>query len=96
MSAEVPRFWRTSDWRSVACSALLSTAILAYFLIFSPPCRHWFAAPFAFLFMMGYGLVAWLVASEQLGQRLAPRPDGDRTSAPELGEAADPSVVRAA
>src|SRR5262249_36705878 len=26
--------------------------------------RHWFATPFAFLFMLGYGFVAWLVASE--------------------------------
>jgi glycosyltransferase involved in cell wall biosynthesis len=45
--------------------------------------RHWFATPFAFLFMAGYGSVAWLVASEQLGQR---HPTADRASAPALNE----------
>jgi cellulose synthase/poly-beta-1,6-N-acetylglucosamine synthase-like glycosyltransferase len=55
--------------------------------------RHWFATPFAFLFMTGYGFVAWLVASEQLGQRLAPRAEGERPSAPELDSA---DVIRAA
>jgi hypothetical protein len=47
--------------------------------------RHWFATPFAFLFMTGYGFVAWLVASEQLGQRLLPRAEAERPSSPELG-----------
>ncbi len=46
--------------------------------------RHWFATPFAFLFMMGYGFVAWLVASEQLGQRLAPRADAEPVSTESL------------
>jgi cellulose synthase/poly-beta-1,6-N-acetylglucosamine synthase-like glycosyltransferase len=57
--------------------------------------RHWFATPFAFLFMMGYGYVAWLVASEQLGQRFTPRAETDRVSTPEL-EDAEQGVVRAA
>jgi cellulose synthase/poly-beta-1,6-N-acetylglucosamine synthase-like glycosyltransferase len=39
---------------------------------------HWFATPFAMLFMVGYGYVAVLVASEQLARRkaahLAPAP----------------------
>ena len=46
--------------------------------------RHWFATPFAFLFMMGYGFVAWLVASEQLGQRLAPRAEAEPLSSESL------------
>ena len=59
--------------------------------------RHWFAAPFAFLFMAGYGYVAWLVGSEQLGQRLTPRADssGDRVSAPGMDET-EAGVIRAA
>jgi glycosyltransferase involved in cell wall biosynthesis len=32
---------------------------------------HWFATPFAFLFMFGYGYVATLVAREQLARRRA-------------------------
>jgi cellulose synthase/poly-beta-1,6-N-acetylglucosamine synthase-like glycosyltransferase len=55
--------------------------------------RHWFATPFAFLFMMGYGAVAWLVASEQLGQRLAPRTEAERASEPGME---DTGVARAA
>jgi cellulose synthase/poly-beta-1,6-N-acetylglucosamine synthase-like glycosyltransferase len=56
---------------------------------------HWFAAPFAGLFMVGYGSVAWRVAAEQVGQRLVgaeadrasgtpgsvPGPEGQETSA---------------
>ena len=38
---------------------------------------HLCVTPFAFLFMMGYGGVAWLVSTEQLGQR---RPAADRVS----------------
>ncbi|MBX3187915.1 MAG: glycosyltransferase [Labilithrix sp.] len=40
---------------------------------------HWFATPFAMLFMIGYGYVASLVASEQLARRRAARlaPAGD-------------------
>jgi len=34
---------------------------------------HWFATPFAMLFMVGYGYVATLVASEQLARRRAAR-----------------------
>ena len=34
---------------------------------------HWFATPFAMLFMIGYGYVASLVASEQLARRRAAR-----------------------
>ena len=34
---------------------------------------HWFATPFAMLFMVGYGYVAVLVASEQLARRKAAR-----------------------
>jgi hypothetical protein len=30
---------------------------------------HWFATPFAGLFMVGYGYVAWLVVTEQLSRR---------------------------
>lgn len=33
---------------------------------------HWFALPFATLFMVGYGLVAFRVIAEQVGQRRAP------------------------
>ncbi len=59
--------------------------------------QHWFAAPFAFLFMMGYGYVAWLVGSEQLGQRLTPRAEGsgERVSEPGMTDA-EVGVVRAA
>ena len=59
--------------------------------------RHWFAAPFAFLFMAGYGYVAWLVGSEQLGQRLTPRADSgtSRVSAPGMDDA-EAGVIRAA
>jgi hypothetical protein len=49
-------------------------------VIASVETHHWFATPFAFLFMMGYGYVAWLVVFEQLGQRLAPRAEPERTS----------------
>jgi cellulose synthase/poly-beta-1,6-N-acetylglucosamine synthase-like glycosyltransferase len=60
--------------------------------------RHWLAAPFAFLFMAGYGYVAWLVGSEQIGQRLAaPRADAEPDSVePMAVETAETSVVRAA
>lgn len=57
---------------------------------------HWFAAPFALLFMIGYGTVAWQVAAEQMGQRV---PSGtaaaqDRASGEQ--SAADDAVARAA
>jgi cellulose synthase/poly-beta-1,6-N-acetylglucosamine synthase-like glycosyltransferase len=56
--------------------------------------KHWFATPFAFLFMVGYGAVAWLVASEQLGQR---RPvEGPASSSSGVGEAEAEGIVRAA
>jgi cellulose synthase/poly-beta-1,6-N-acetylglucosamine synthase-like glycosyltransferase len=55
--------------------------------------RHWFATPFAFLFMVGYGAVAWLVASEQLGQR---RPVEGPASSPGVGAAEAEGIVRAA
>jgi len=61
--------------------------------------RHWFATPFAALFMVGYGYVAWLVASEQLGQRLVPRssPASDRISSSDVNaEAERAGIVRAA
>lgn len=65
-------------------------------IIASIETRHWFATPFAFLFTMGYGVVAWLVASEQLGQRLsAPHATADRISAPSV-EDAGPGAIRAA
>ena len=56
-----------------------------------------FATPFAFLFMMGYGFVAWLVASEQLGQRLAPRADAEPVSTESLEgvQASDASIAGA-
>jgi glycosyltransferase involved in cell wall biosynthesis len=43
---------------------------------------HWFAAPFATLFMVGYGYVAWLVVTEQLSRRreaklVVERPSGE-------------------
>jgi cellulose synthase/poly-beta-1,6-N-acetylglucosamine synthase-like glycosyltransferase len=56
--------------------------------------HHYFATPFAFLFMAGYGYVAWLVASEQLGQRLVPRTAPDRISSSGVEEAGN--VARAA
>jgi cellulose synthase/poly-beta-1,6-N-acetylglucosamine synthase-like glycosyltransferase len=63
--------------------------------------RHWFATPFAALFMIGYGYVAWLVASEQLGQRLVPRSSAagsaDRISSSDVNaEAARAGIARAA
>jgi cellulose synthase/poly-beta-1,6-N-acetylglucosamine synthase-like glycosyltransferase len=68
--------------------------------------RHWLAAPFAFLFMAGYGYVAWLVGSEQLGQRLvgAAAPSTDHAGrapdseppGPLAVDDADPSVFRPA
>lgn len=61
MSAETPRFWQATDRRSIGGSALLSTAILAYFLIASPACRHWFAAPvFLCGLLIGIDLMDWL------------------------------------
>ncbi len=42
---------------------------------------NWFAAPFAFLFMLGYGYVAFLVAAEQL-ERKRGAAEPDRTSDP--------------
>jgi hypothetical protein len=41
---------------------------------------HWFAAPFALLFFVGYSGVAWLVASEQLVPRPTPELVQDRQS----------------
>jgi cellulose synthase/poly-beta-1,6-N-acetylglucosamine synthase-like glycosyltransferase len=55
--------------------------------------KHWFATPFAFLFMVGYGSVAWLVASEQLGQR---RPVEAPASSPGVTESEAEAIVRAA
>jgi hypothetical protein len=62
---------------------------------------HWFATPFAALFTYGYGYVAWLVASEQLGQRLTPRAlasqpagvGGAQRAAAGVLDASDPGVA---
>jgi hypothetical protein len=53
---------------------------------------HWFAAPFAALFMLGYGYVATLVIYEQLGR---PLPAADRVST-EPAAPAPASMARAA
>lgn len=57
--------------------------------------HHFIATPFAFLFMVGYSYVAWLVASEQLGQRLSPRPTSEATPEPaiEPATASEPSGI---
>ena len=47
--------------------AVLSAASVAT----SIETRHWFAAPFASLFMVGYSYVAWLVVAEQVAGRRA-------------------------
>jgi hypothetical protein len=60
---------------------------------------HWFAAPFALLFMAGYGYVAWSVAAEQLGPRVRTRPASATEAieeAPASGERQAASVARAA
>jgi hypothetical protein len=60
------RYWQVARLPIVEIGlALVSLASV----IASIETKHWFATPFAFLFMVGYGSVAWLVASEQLGQR---------------------------
>jgi hypothetical protein len=41
---------------------------------------HWFATPFATLFMVGYGYVAWLVVTEQLSRRREARAHAERVS----------------
>ncbi len=55
------RFWQKSDHTSVLLSALASTSILAYFLLSSAPCRHWFAIPVFFCgVLIGIDLMDWL------------------------------------
>jgi hypothetical protein len=55
--------------------------------------RHWFAAPFAALFMLGYGYVAVLVIYEQLGR---PLPEADRISTEPAAPAEASRMARAA
>ena len=54
---------------------------------------HWFAAPFAALFMLGYGYVATLVIYEQVGR---PLPEADRVSSEPAAPAEASSMARAA
>lgn len=54
---------------------------------------HWFAAPFAALFMLGYGYVATLVVYEQLGR---PLPEADRVSTEPAAPAEASTMARAA
>ena len=54
---------------------------------------HWFAAPFAALFMLGYGCVAVLVVYEQLGRQL---PEADRVSTEPAAPAEASTMARAA
>jgi glycosyltransferase involved in cell wall biosynthesis len=58
--------------------------------------RHWFAAPFATLFMVGYGYVAFMVVSEQLGHRREARSSAAASPAPAQAPAETPSMPRAA
>jgi hypothetical protein len=64
--------------------------------------KHWFATPFAMLFMVGYGYVATLVIAEQLGRRRDARAlvvQGDRvsgTTATGAAETEPPSMASAA
>ena len=55
---------------------------------------HWFAAPFALLFTLGYGYVATLVVSEQLAERAALASESSSAGARSVEEAAE--MARAA
>ncbi len=69
------RYWQ---YASLPMAEIALGLVSLASVIASIQTRHWFATPFAFLFMVGYGYVAWLVASEQIGQRLAPRAAEER------------------
>jgi hypothetical protein len=69
--------------------ALLSAASV----IASIETGHWFAAPFASLFMIGYSYVAWLVVSEQVAVRRAALA---RASSPPAEAVETPAMPRAA
>jgi hypothetical protein len=78
--------------------ALLSLASVAA----SIETKHWFATPFAMLFMVGYGYVAMLVIAEQVGRRREARAlvvQGDRvsgTTATGAAQTEPPSMASAA
>lgn len=69
--------------------ALLSAASV----IASLETGHWFAAPFASLFMLGYSYVAWLVVAEQVAVR---RTALARASEPPAEAVETPAMPRAA
>ncbi|MBK9000250.1 MAG: glycosyltransferase [Myxococcales bacterium] len=69
--------------------ALLSAASV----IASIETGHWFAAPFASLFMLGYSYVAWLVVAEQVAVRRAVLA---RASDPPAEAVETPAMPRAA
>jgi cellulose synthase/poly-beta-1,6-N-acetylglucosamine synthase-like glycosyltransferase len=70
--------------------ALLSLASV----VASLETRHWFATPFASLFTLGYGYVAWLVVAEQLSVRRAALARASEPPAEAAQEA--PALPRAA
>ncbi len=57
---------------------------------------HWFATPFAALFMFGYGYVAFKVTSEQMAHRRAPQLPAESSELAAGAEVETPSVARAA
>lgn len=70
--------------------ALLSAASV----VASLETGHWFAAPFASLFTLGYGYVAWLVVAEQVAVRRAVL--ARASTPPDAGAAETPALPRAA
>jgi cellulose synthase/poly-beta-1,6-N-acetylglucosamine synthase-like glycosyltransferase len=77
VSRGAPRYRAAADLPLVEIGlALLSAAST----LESLETGHWFATPFALLFTLGYGYVAFFVASEQLARRRAPH--SAATSAP--------------
>lgn len=75
-------------WLEIGLALLSAASVVA-----SIETRHWFAAPFASLFMVGYSYVAWLVVAEQVAGRrasLAPasEPSAEAVEQPALSRAA--------
>lgn len=65
---------------------MVLSAVSAASVVASVQTGHWFAAPFALLFMGGYGYVAMLVILEQADRR---RDAGERVSTPSEAPAAE-------
>lgn len=75
-------------WLEIGLALLSAASVVA-----SLETGHWFAAPFASLFMLGYSYVAWLVVAEQVSVRRAALA---RASEPPAEAVEQPAMQRAA